>query len=151
MPVNARELQDAFRDLTPQEASRWARRLNAVEGTSRDADDELREFDKAAKGHGVEAITDEDAHVDSYHFNIIAAYVNVGDTYTPTVLWDSGERTFQVTSYGDWVEAYEAAKEDAEGDSDEGDGEKDCGCAEDEGCEICEPDDETDLEEGEED
>ncbi len=113
----------------------------------------MTEFAQATRQPGVEVITDEDAWVDRYHYNIVAAYVNVGDTYTATLLYDTQAGEFLVTSYGDWLEAYEAEKESevvdeeseeedaTEGSSCEcGEGEvcpECCGCEEDEVCSVC--------------
>jgi hypothetical protein len=50
-------------------------------------------------GHGVEAInaanSDDEPH---------ALYVNLGDPYVTTVLFDVRARLFEVISYGDWIE-----------------------------------------------
>jgi len=53
-------------------------------------------------GHGVEAILTEGSFG-----NVLMTYVNTGDTYAPTLVHDF-EQGFIVTSWGDWVEAYEA-------------------------------------------
>jgi hypothetical protein len=58
-------------------------------------------------GSGVEAIRIEGAHVDNYHFDIVATYVNTGDTYNLTLVHDSENNSFHLTSYGDWLQAYE--------------------------------------------
>ena len=57
------------------------------------------------EGYGVEAIRDEDAWIDNFHMDIVAVYVNMGDTYTTTILLDHEENEYIVTSYGDWVES----------------------------------------------
>lgn len=55
---------------------------------------------------GVEAIrTDE--HIDNYHFDIRASYLNTGDTYATTLLLDHKERVWKLRSWGDFVEAIE--------------------------------------------
>lgn len=36
-----------------------------------------------------------------------AEYVNMGDTYNATILYDYGRGTIQVTTWGDWVERNE--------------------------------------------
>lgn len=56
--------------------------------------------DVLLEGYGVEHIRGEDGHA-------VASYVNTGDTYATTLLLDLTEDSFLVTSYGDWVEAYE--------------------------------------------
>jgi len=59
------------------------------------------------EGYGVEAIREEDAWVDNFHMDIVAVYVNMGDSYTATILLDHEENEYFVTSYGDWVESRE--------------------------------------------
>lgn len=56
------------------------------------------------KGYGVEALSDEKAHVDSYYRNAIALYVNMGDTYDFTVVFDTEFNKFIATSWGDFYE-----------------------------------------------
>ena len=56
------------------------------------------------EGYGVEAIRDEDAWIDNFHMDIVAVYVNMGDTYTTTILLDHEENKYIITSYGDWIE-----------------------------------------------
>jgi len=58
--------------------------------------------------HGVEAIRIEGAWVDSYHHDIVATYLNTGDTYCETIVLDADSGEFLLTSWGDYVEAYEA-------------------------------------------
>ena len=67
--------------------------------------------------HGVEPIRAEDAWVDNYHGDIVASYINTGDTYAETVVLDSATGEYHLTSYGDWVEALET-KEAEEGEED---------------------------------
>lgn len=52
---------------------------------------------------GVEAIRG-DYHVDNYYFDIVALYVNTGDTYNPTLLYETETGRFRATTFGDWVE-----------------------------------------------
>jgi hypothetical protein len=70
---------------------------------SRDAEKAMEFANKALDGHGVEAIRG-DYHVDNYHYDIVATYVNMGDTYNATILYETETGRFLVTSYGDWVE-----------------------------------------------
>ena len=64
-------------------------------------------------GYGVEAHPVEGAWVDSYHRRFVASYVNMGDAYSQTAVLDHSTGEFSVTSYGDWLEAYEARKDRA--------------------------------------
>ncbi len=58
-------------------------------------------------GSGVEAIRIEGADAGRYYGDIVATYVNFGDTYAETLVLDSASHTFFLTSWGDFVEAYE--------------------------------------------
>jgi hypothetical protein len=62
-------------------------------------------FNELLDGFGVEAIKAVGAHVDNYHFDIVADYVNTGDTYNTTILHDHVTSRFMVTSWGDYVES----------------------------------------------
>lgn len=55
------------------------------------------------EGHGIEAIRGE-YHVNNYYHDIVALYVNMGDTYNLTLLYDTDRGKFYVTTMGDWVE-----------------------------------------------
>lgn len=57
-------------------------------------------------GFGDEPIRDHDFW-DSYHCDIRAAYVNLGDIYATTLLVDHDSGEFMVMSWGDFVEAEE--------------------------------------------
>jgi hypothetical protein len=69
-------------------------------------DDELImcAINELIEGHGVEAIRYDDMYIDSYHQDIVATYVNMGDTYNTTILLDSATGDYQVTCWGDYVE-----------------------------------------------
>lgn len=64
----------------------------------------MEALNEVLDGCGVEPIRVEGAHVDSYHFDIVATYVNNGDTYKPTVMYDTRKERFELTSWGAWVE-----------------------------------------------
>jgi hypothetical protein len=53
------------------------------------------------EGFGIEAIRDPD---DSD--NIIATYVNMGDTYNGTIVYDMKEEQYVLTTWGDWYEGW---------------------------------------------
>jgi len=52
---------------------------------------------------GVESVNDENSW-DDYYANSIALYCNTGDSYAPTILYDTEMGLFDVTSWGDFVE-----------------------------------------------
>lgn len=54
-------------------------------------------------GHGIESIRG-DYQVDRYYYDIVALYVNMGDSYAATLLYETDTSQWHVLSYGDWVE-----------------------------------------------
>ena len=54
-------------------------------------------------GYGVESIKDN--RWTSYYCDIGLLYVNMGDTYTPTVIYDTRKGAWMVCSWGDIIEA----------------------------------------------
>lgn len=71
-----------------------------------DTDDVLKTANKILGGHGVEAVRAEGAW-DSYYVDIVALYVNMGDTYVATLIYDIDKNRWWITSWGDWLEAEE--------------------------------------------
>lgn len=60
-------------------------------------------------GHGIESIqVSENLYQDSYWWNCIGVYVNLGDTYITTIVYNTIDREFEVISWGDYFEAKEA-------------------------------------------
>jgi len=56
------------------------------------------------KGHGEEAVEGE--YVDSYHQNFQIDYINMGDTYSTTLILDNVTKKFLIGSWGDFVESH---------------------------------------------
>lgn len=54
------------------------------------------------QGHGIEAIRGR--YVDRYWDDIQFEYVNMGDTYIPTIGYDTERKRFVLTTWGDFVE-----------------------------------------------
>jgi hypothetical protein len=65
----------------------------------------LEHADTLMNANGIEAIRGA-FHGDSYYQDIVALYVNTGDTYEPTLLFNTVTGGFVVTTFGDWVETY---------------------------------------------
>lgn len=63
----------------------------------------LTAINEVLEGYGVEAI--RGSWVDGYHGDVCALYVNLGDTYDQTVIYDTRKGEYKVTSWGDWVES----------------------------------------------
>lgn len=64
----------------------------------------MKAFDAELKGCGVEAI--EGRYVDRYHQNIQATYINFGDTYDATIVYDNEQGRYTLTTLGDWIEQH---------------------------------------------
>lgn len=56
---------------------------------------------------GVEPVRAENYQVDRYYYNIIALYVNTGNTYNLTLVYDTEAERFSITSWGDWFKSWE--------------------------------------------
>ena len=67
----------------------------------------MEALNEILEGYGVEAIEMEGYYVNKYHFNIVATYVNMGDTYICTILYDTENEKYLLTSCGDFVEEWE--------------------------------------------
>ena len=85
------------------------------------SDDVLARANEIMGGFGVESIECANCQVDRFYYGIVLLYVNKGDTYSTTLLYDTDEENFSIGSWGDWFEAHEAKKhqEDEEGTGEE--------------------------------
>lgn len=103
MPAaNVTNIRDFFPELEPKEARGLAEVLKRAE-THNEVDAALDYANTLVEGHGVEAIRG-DYHVDGYYQDIVALYVNTGDTYSATILYDTERERYYATTFGDWVE-----------------------------------------------
>lgn len=68
-------------------------------------DNTLTQANQLLNAHGVEAIRGR--NWDSFYHDIVALYVNRGDSYTTTLMFDVTRDRFLVSSMGDWVERNE--------------------------------------------
>lgn len=100
------EKRDAIEEAYPSTA-RWINQCFNVPGQ-----DEIimSMLDELLEGHGVEVICVGGEWVDSYHHDIVASYVNMGDTYDTTVVLDHRSGRYLVTSWGDFVEGIDWPK-----------------------------------------
>jgi hypothetical protein len=64
--------------------------------------DALEIINEILDGHGVAVLTDNEW--DSYYCNIGVEYVNMGDSYAPTVCYDTRKQRWMVCSWADLVE-----------------------------------------------
>lgn len=78
-------------------------RMMDIAKTHDEVDHVLDVFNNLLYGYGVEAI--RGPHVDGYYMDINLLYINMGDTYSQTIVFDTLEEQFHVCSWGDIVEA----------------------------------------------
>jgi hypothetical protein len=100
--------------MTRQDALLLAKMMDRAT-THRGVDDALDAANAVLGGHGVEALPCEYCFVDRYYQNIIALYVNMGDTYDTTIYYDTNLEIFRVGSWGDFFEAHESQHENEGG------------------------------------
>jgi len=105
---SAASLLEAFPDLSEGVVNQLAEDAKGVYGKNASAF--LEKADTAIGGFGVEAVRSEGAW-DSYYGDVVAEYVNTGDTYNATLLHDIEDDEIYLTTYGDWVQAWEYEKE----------------------------------------
>jgi len=70
----------------------------------------MQRVDQILECHGVEPIRSEDRWT-NYWGDTIALYVNTGETYDLTLIYDTRSCEFLVESWGDWVEKMETKNE----------------------------------------
>jgi hypothetical protein len=88
-------LCDAFPQSEPAALSAW--RATAARGNYRAA---LHKADSVISGHGGESIR-------CPRRGLLAVYVNTGDTYSTTLLYNVASGAWRITTWGDYVEAFE--------------------------------------------
>lgn len=94
------DLQEAWPELDDRQAYDLAEM--AKRGARHKPDMYLNAVNQAIDAFGIEAIRGESSDDEP-----LALYVNTGDAYTATILYDTEEGKFYLTTYGDWLEAWE--------------------------------------------
>ena len=74
-------------------------------GTGQDVDRALEFANGAMEAYGVEAVRGDIPRRSPYG-DIVLLYVNTGDTYNTTLVYDTHKDKFSVASMGDWVERH---------------------------------------------
>lgn len=78
--------------------------LDIPNGCSHNKIDEVLSFcNMFLAGYGIEPIRGLE-QVDRYYFDIHLLYVNMGDTYAPTIIYDTLKEQWYCCSWGDIVE-----------------------------------------------
>lgn len=102
------DILEAFPDLSEEVARRLAEDAQGSYGKKAEAF--LEKVSDAIGGFGTEVIRSEGVW-DSYYGDIVAEYVNTGDAYSATILHDIEDDELYLTTYGDWLQAWEYQKE----------------------------------------
>jgi len=86
----------------PEKAKSIVALIKDCDGSHEEIDNTLEAINEVLSGFGVEAINDNDFY--GYYADISLLYVNMGDTYTPTIIYDTRNDEFLACSWGDVVE-----------------------------------------------
>jgi len=115
--VSVKALREAFK-LSEGDAKKIIKAIDQAK-SHEDIDQALDDANEFIGGYGVEAVRGEGYQVDRYYYDIIALYVNMGDTYSTTLLYDTENGEWLITSWGDFFEAWEGEHQE-ESEEEEG-------------------------------
>lgn len=62
--------------------------------------------------YGLESVRCENCWRSEYWTDIVAVYINTGNTYTPTILYNVPEKSYEITSWGDFFEYHEKSHQE---------------------------------------
>lgn len=91
-------------DKEVQAAAKRIAELLKKKYRDRAAETVMDEINRLMGGYGVENIEATDGEGGRFWQDTVALYVNMGDTYTTTVVYDVDSGSLQITSMGDWIE-----------------------------------------------
>lgn len=103
-PSQAR-LTEAF-DITADDAKRIRRLIHNCNGNGRNVENVLAKIDKIIDACGVETVRNGTESFSGYWCDCAAAYVNTGDTYSPTIMYVVESDTFRLIDWETFVENY---------------------------------------------
>jgi hypothetical protein len=111
MRITKKSLHENFRDITDRQAERVLERAQRIRetGNQREVDRHMDKINALIDGFGVEAVFYAEGigirpHMSDMGDELLALYVNTGDSYSPTILWDARKDTVTLTTWGDFVE-----------------------------------------------
>jgi hypothetical protein len=70
-------------------------------------DEKMEALNELIDGHGIESSRMEGYYKNHYWSVCICIYVNQGESYAITIIYDVVNDRFEFTSWGDWIEAME--------------------------------------------
>jgi hypothetical protein len=100
---------ECFPELNEEDAQILAEYMREAEGRHNAVDEVFAVLEEALEDagesayFGVEAIRSE-SQWDNYYGDVVALYLNTGDSYACTLLYDTVKDEFHLISWGDWVE-----------------------------------------------
>lgn len=92
----------------PRRFPKTCRWVDQCYNAPRRSEIKLAALDEILGTYGAEALRIEGAWVDRFYGDIVATYLNTGDTYAPTLLLDHESSVWKLTSWGDFYESAEA-------------------------------------------
>jgi|FLYN01.1.fsa_nt_gi hypothetical protein len=111
----AKEISRAFPQISEEDARELARLMRDTAGGEEEVEDTLEYANTLLRGFGVESLRAEVGPIPGgYWRESQAAFVNMGDPYEATILHDNMKGEYAITSWGDWLEAWELEYRDAE-------------------------------------
>jgi hypothetical protein len=72
-----------------------------------EVDSIMEKINEELRGYGVESIPMEDYYLNSYYMNIIGLYVNMGDTYDLTLIYNTVDNRLTLWNWGDYLQQME--------------------------------------------
>jgi hypothetical protein len=100
---NDDNLNEEITETFPYESEEIIEIISTWDKTDRGADRIIEKLNFIMEGYGVEAIIGR-TETHKYWDDTVALYINMGDTYNPTIIYDVNDEKFVVTTWGDWVE-----------------------------------------------
>lgn len=82
-----------------------ARLSNGMSLTRSAVEKQMAILNSVLEGYGVEAIRGDTW--DRYFTDACALYINMGEAYVPTILYDVCRKRFLVSTWADWVEKHQ--------------------------------------------
>jgi len=103
--ISVEDLEQAF-DIGSDEAIQIIEDMNSVNHDV-DVDEAMIHIDSIIQGYGVELIRNEERYYSDYWGNVVGVFVNMGDTYTRTIVYSIQDEIFYLTTWGDFYEGLE--------------------------------------------
>ncbi len=102
------EMRELFEGYRLEDAGKRAAKLHKKMESTRDEEKVMKLADELLETSGVEAIRVPEYQVDNFYYDVIAIYANTGDTYAPTLIYDTENGTYSIEGWGDFFERWES-------------------------------------------